>query len=54
MVHELAGLEDADVADGSPVHDVAFSGDGAYVAATGIGGAVLVWSVDDGSEVGFA
>ena len=38
VVHELAGLEDADVADGSPVHDVAFSVDGAYVAAAGVGG----------------
>ena len=52
VVHELAGLEDADVADGSPVHDIAFSSDGASVAATGVGGAVVVWSVDDGAELG--
>lgn len=46
---ELTGLEDADVADGSPVEDVAFSGDGSRVAAVG-GGRVVVWAVDDGAE----
>ncbi len=51
VVHELTGLDDAEVADGSPVLDVAFSADGSHVAATGIGGAVTVWTVDDGAEV---
>ncbi len=47
----LEGLDDADVADGSPVAAVAFSPDGRRVAAVGPGAEVLVWSVEGGEVV---
>lgn len=51
VVRELAGHADLEVTDGSPVHDVAFSADGRLVAAAGLGGDVIVWSVADGAQV---
>lgn len=53
VVHELGGHDDYDgqTVDGSPIHDIAFSADGSLVAAAGPGGRVIVWAVDDGSEV---
>ncbi|WP_134739036.1 PD40 domain-containing protein [Nocardioides sp. 503] len=51
VVQELAGLEDEEVTDGSPVTDVAFSPDGSLVAGAGLDGRVAVWSVDDGADV---
>jgi WD40 repeat protein len=50
VVQTLRGLADAEVTDGSPVSAVAYSPDGALVAAAGLDGSVRVWSVDDGSE----
>ncbi len=50
VVQTLRGLADAEVTDGSPVSAVAYSSDGALVAAAGLDGSVRVWSVDDGSE----
>ena len=51
---ELAGVDDGEVADGSPVTAVAYSPDGALVAASSLGsggsGTLHVWSVDDGTE----
>ena len=51
VVHELAGHDDVEITDGSPIHDIAFSLDGEQVASAGLGGVVIVWTVDDGTEV---
>lgn len=51
VVRELAGHQDETVADGSPIKDVAFSPDGSLVASAGPQGRVIVWSVEDGSEI---
>ena len=51
VVHELAGHQDDDAFEGSPIQDIAFSDDGSLVASAGLEGQVIVWSVEDGSEV---
>jgi WD40 repeat protein len=51
VVQELVGLPDEEATDGSPVEDVTFSADGSLVAAAGVGGRLVVWSVQDGAEV---
>ncbi len=53
-VVELTGLADGEVTDGSSVTAVSYSPDGSRVAAAALAGdrgVVMVWAVDDGSEV---
>ncbi|MEJ7831437.1 MAG: hypothetical protein WKF79_00845 [Nocardioides sp.] len=51
VVHELSGHQDEEIVDGSPIQDIAFSPDGSVVASAGLDGQVIVWSVEDGSEI---
>jgi WD40 repeat protein len=51
VVHELAGHQDEEITDGSPILDIAFSPDGELVASAGLDGEVIVWTVNDGTEV---
>lgn len=51
VVNEMAGHQDEEIVDGSPIQDIAFSPDGSLVASAGLGGQVIVWSVEDGTEI---
>ncbi|GGR54697.1 WD40 repeat protein [Nocardioides luteus] len=54
QVQRLEGLPNPKVTDASPVGPIAFSPDGELVAAAGLEGDLIIWSVEDGEEVASA